>query len=243
MRVLVAENLIGGICMEGIKNFFRKIWNGYKNWLGNKVWYKNWKVWLSIFVVFIIATPGASDESEAESTEPDTEEIQNEEKEKQEREEQEEAEREEQKKQEAKEKEEQEKKEQEEKEIELSTEEKIENAANDIFEDQLKEFSSDEGSDDYSITTKTAGVTVNMDKNSANVSTLDFLEKIQDEDFDSVYIEYQADFTDDYGEKSEDRAIVYVVDKATVDKINFDNVVINKMPNIADNYWEHPAYR
>ncbi len=230
--------------METVINFFKKVWNIYRNWLGDKVWYKNWKVWLSVFVVLAIAGIGETDESEAESEEPETEEVTHEEiQEEQEKKEQEKKEREEaekqQIKQEAKEKEEQE----EEPEPELTTEEKIEEAAKEVFGDNLNEFEYQSDSNHYNITTETAGLSKNMDKNSANVNTTEFLEKIEGEDFSTIYIEYQAEFVDDYGETSKDRAIVYDISKETVEKINFENFIIDKMPDVADNYWEHPALR
>lgn len=58
--------------MEKITNAFKDIWNRYKDWLGDKTWYKNWKVWLSILVVLGIA--GMGTDSTADSTEPDVDE-------------------------------------------------------------------------------------------------------------------------------------------------------------------------
>ena len=232
--------------METVINFFKKVWNVYRNWLGDKVWYKNWKVWLSVFVVLAIAGLGDSDEPEAESTEPSTEEIaQNELK--QQEEEQKKAEEEEQKQKETEEekkkKEETEAEKEEEQEPELTTEEKIEEAANEVFGDNLNEFEYQSDSNHYNITTETAGLSKNMDKNSANVDTTEFLEEIEGEDFSTIYIEYQGEFVDDYGESSKNRAIVYDISKETVEKINFENFIIDKMPDVADNYWEHPALR
>lgn len=48
----------------------------YKNWLGDKVWYKNWKVWLSVFIVFgIIGAFIDDEEPEAQADEPEIEEV------------------------------------------------------------------------------------------------------------------------------------------------------------------------
>lgn len=62
--------------MEKITNIFKKIWNSYRNWLGDKTWYKNWKVWLSIFVIMAIAIPIEDDEeAKTEAAEPEVETV------------------------------------------------------------------------------------------------------------------------------------------------------------------------
>ena len=126
---------------------------------------------------------------------------------------------------------------------EETTEDRVESYAKEVFGDDLTDFEYQSDSNHYNITTKTAGISKKIDKNSANVNTTEFLEKIDGEDFDTIYIEYQADFVDDYGESSKGRAIVYHISKETVEKINFDNFVFDNLPKVADNYWEHPALR
>ena len=63
--------------MEKIKSALSKLWNSYKNWLGDVVWYKNWKVWFSVVVVLVIGAFGGTDEpeTEVEPKEPETEEV------------------------------------------------------------------------------------------------------------------------------------------------------------------------
>lgn len=62
--------------MEKITNVFTKVWKGYRNWLGDKVWYKNWKAWLSIALVLAIAAPSDDvKEVESEATEPEIETV------------------------------------------------------------------------------------------------------------------------------------------------------------------------
>lgn len=62
--------------MDKITKILKNIWNSYKNWLGDKVWYKNWKVWLSVLVVLGVAGMGTDAEAdEAESEEPEQEEV------------------------------------------------------------------------------------------------------------------------------------------------------------------------
>lgn len=46
---------------------------------------------------------------------------------------------------------------------------------------------------------------------------------------------------DNYGNESEDIVIKAEFSRETVDKINFDNFDFNKIPEVADEYWSHPA--
>lgn len=60
--------------MEKIKNVINRLWNSYRSWLGDKIWYKNWKVWLSIFVVMaIVGTSEDVEEPKSEAAEPKVE--------------------------------------------------------------------------------------------------------------------------------------------------------------------------
>lgn len=210
--------------MEKIKSAFSKLWNSYKNWLGDVVWYKNWKVWFSVVVVLVIGAFGGTDEpeTEAEPKEPETEEVV--EKEEPESEEIEETE------------------EEETEEVELTTEEKIKTIAEDVFGSKLLDFEYMDETNHYNIYTKTSGLSANMDRKSAYFSATDFLEGIRDEDFESVYLEYQAVFIDDFGNEEERKGIAYDVTKETVDKINFDSFLPEKLPDIVDSYWQHPAF-
>ena len=63
--------------MQKVKEVLSKLWNGYRNWLGDVVWYKNWKVWLSVVVILMLGALGDSDEPEveAEDNEPKIEEV------------------------------------------------------------------------------------------------------------------------------------------------------------------------
>ena len=127
-------------------------------------------------------------------------------------------------------------------EVELTTEEKIKTVADEVFGDELIDFEYMEAAERYFIYTNTSGLSANMDRKSAYFSATDFLEKIKDEDFDSVYLEYKAVFIDDFGNEEERKGIAYDVTKETVDKINFDSFLPEKLPDIVDSYWQHPAF-
>lgn len=211
--------------MDKIVNALKNIWNSYKNWLGDKVWYKNWKVWLSVLVVLGVAGMGTDAEAdEAESEEPEQEEVSEETQELmdeieaiEEVPEEEAAE-------------------------ELTTQDVITNAAKDVLGDKLIEVEYMDASDHYNIYAKTTGLSVNMDRKGTYFNTSDVLEKIQDKEFGSLYFEYQAEFVDKYGDSEQRKGITYDLTKETVDKINFDSFLPENLPEIADSYWQHPAF-
>ena len=39
-------------------DFIKKLWNKYRNWLGDVVWYKNWKIWLSVAIIVMLTIIG-----------------------------------------------------------------------------------------------------------------------------------------------------------------------------------------
>lgn len=207
--------------MQKIKEVLGKLWNGYRNWLGDVVWYKNWKVWFSVVVILVIGALGDSEEPdvEAEANEPKVEEVA-----------------------EKKEQEVEEVEEEEPEEVELTTEEKVNAIAEDVFGSKLINFEYMDATNHYNVYVKTSGLSANMDRKSAYFSATDFLEGIKDEDFDSVYLEYQAVFIDDFGNEEERKGITYDVSKETIDKINFDSFLPEKLPDIVDSYWQHPAF-
>lgn len=43
---------------EYLMDFIKKIWKKYKDWLGDTVWYKNWKVWLTITILIVLGFIG-----------------------------------------------------------------------------------------------------------------------------------------------------------------------------------------
>ena len=59
---------------------------------------------------------------------------------------------------------------------------------------------------------------------------------IQSFTFNVVY-----SLVDNYGNESEDIVIKARFNRETVDKINFDKFDFNKIPEVADEYWSHPA--
>ncbi|KAB2337670.1 hypothetical protein F7731_08745 [Cytobacillus depressus] len=68
------------------------------------------------------------------------------------------------------------------------------------------------------------------------------LKELQNEnEIETIFFMIIFPLVDQYG-NSEDGTIAKVeISKETLDKINFKNFVYNQIPNIADEYWEHPA--
>src|SRR5690554_6162120 len=134
--------------MQKVKEVLSKLWNGYRNWLGDVVWYKNWKVWLSVVVVLMLGAFGDSDESEAEAeaNEPETEEVvEKEEPESEVVDEEPEVE-------------------EEPEEVELTTEEKIKAISEDVFGSKLIDFEYVDATNHYNVYVKTSGLSANMDR-------------------------------------------------------------------------------
>lgn len=184
-----------------------------------KPFYKRW--WfITLVVLFIIGIFGGDDEESEVATEDDTEIV----------EETEVVEAEEVVEEEPEE------------EVELTSEENIKEAADDIYGSNLVEVEYIDATNHYNVYTNTAGLSANMDRKSAYFNATNFLEKIKDVDFDSVYIEYRTVFVDDYGNEEEREGITYDITKETIDKINFDSFLAEKLPSVADSYWQHPAF-
>lgn len=202
--------------MDAVKN----MWNKYRSWLGDKVWYKNWKVWLSVILVMGIAGAFADEDEEVEAEEPTFEEVF----EVEEPEEVEEVE------------------EPVEVEEDLSSTDIIKKAVEEELGSRLIEVEYVEETDHYNIYAKTSAISANMDRKGTYFDTTNILEEIQNEDFNSLYFEYQANFVDDFGDSEQRKGITYDLSKETVDKINFDSFLPDKLPNIADSYWQHPAF-
>lgn len=73
------------------------------------------------------------------------------------------------------------------------------------------------------------------------IDATDFLEDIQDEEYESVFFQMQGNFVDQYGNESESNAIKLEITKTEVDKINFENFDWNKLPNLSETFEVHPA--
>lgn len=131
------------------------------------------------------------------------------------------------------------------KEPELTTEERIEQLANEHF-GQVDDFryveGVEEGTEYISVNAQISdNLTTNMTRKGFIMNIRDFVESIKDESFGEVYVGGYADMVDQYGNESNYEVISFSMLKETVDKINFDNISIENFENVADNINIHPS--
>lgn len=79
-------------------------------------------------------------------------------------------------------------------------------------------------------------------RNKTLTSTTKLLKELKNvAELKSVDVNVISTLTDQYGNKSDDKVMSISVSRAVIDKINFDNFNYKNLPDIADDYWEHPA--
>ena len=128
---------------------------------------------------------------------------------------------------------------------ELTTEERIEQFANEHF-GQVDDFryveGVEEGTEYISINAQISdNLTANMTRKGFIMNIRDFVESIKDESFGEVYVGGYTDMVDQYGNESNYEVISFSMFKETVDKINFDNISLENFESVADNIKVHPA--
>ena len=128
----------------------------------------------------------------------------------------------------------------------LSPEERIQEYAKEVFKDNLIEVKNHTGNDSLGKIIVSSKFSENsLSGNTSVFSFLSnankFLEKIQNEDFESVFFDVEANFTDEYGNTSPSNAVKMEIEKSDVDKINFENFDFNKLPNISKTFEVHPG--
>ena len=215
--------------MQKIKEIFSKLWNGYRNWLGDVVWYKNWKVWLSVVVILMLGALGDSDEPEvdAEANGPEIEEVVEKEEPESEKLEDEEPE---------------------EVEAEDTYDNVFEEKANEIFGENLQDVFVDEAGEAtehyVGITSKlSGGWNEKTMRNSFYNNVVAVVSDLQNEEFDRLVFDATADMQDEYGNVKEMKVLTVNLTKETVDKINFENFQSSNLPNVADAIFVHPAFQ
>lgn len=128
----------------------------------------------------------------------------------------------------------------------LSPEERVQKYAKEVFKDNLIEVENYTGNDSLGKIIVSSKFSENsLSGNTSVFSFLSnankFLEKIQNEDFESVFFDVEADFTDAYGNTSPSNAVKMEIEKSDVDKINFENFDFNNLPNISKTFEVHPG--
>ncbi|MBM0065947.1 hypothetical protein [Alkalicoccobacillus gibsonii] len=126
---------------------------------------------------------------------------------------------------------------------ELSLEERIHLSAEDAFGEVddivYNQF------DDF-VLVKVVGpenLTNNLTKQSWYKKQLEVLEDLkEEEDIKQIDFNIVSTMVDRFGNKSDDIVMKTSFSQETREKINFDNVLFENVPNIADEYWNHPAF-
>lgn len=89
-------------------------------------------------------------------------------------------------------------------------------------------------------------LTQNMVLKGTYMDTLDIAEIIRKEALldssNGFDISYYTELTDVYGQSSDGVIVEIGVNKDTLEKIDFKNVLHKNVPTIADYYWEHPLF-
>lgn len=90
--------------------------------------------------------------------------------------------------------------------------------------------------------TASDNLTSNMIRGNMLMDSESILEKLTSEGFiGTIDIEWKFNVVDKYGEEYKSRVMEVVMEEPTIDKINFDNFSRDNIPNVADDYYEHPA--
>lgn len=87
-------------------------------------------------------------------------------------------------------------------------------------------------------------LSTDLTKKGMRKDAIKLIEKAADiSEIELFQIIWMYDFTDKFGNVSENKIMSLDFPRETIDKINFDNVDYNNAPDIADNYWEHGALK
>lgn len=124
----------------------------------------------------------------------------------------------------------------------VTIEDKVQKIGKKVFNDKLIKTEFVSATNHVNISFNTIGLSVGMDKNAANSDVKEALEKIQAlEEIESVTFIGNGELVDEYGNSESEKILTYDFDRETMDKINYDNVAIDNIPDIATDYYQHPA--
>ncbi|WP_427110862.1 hypothetical protein [Lysinibacillus xylanilyticus] len=94
--------------------------------------------------------------------------------------------------------------------------------------------------------TTSGNFTQNMMLKGTYMDMLDIAEKVREESLlngaNDVDVSFYTELTDAYGKTSDGVIVEIGMNKATLEKIDFKNVLHKNVPTIADYYWEHPLF-
>ncbi|MFK4417135.1 membrane-bound lytic murein transglycosylase [Bacillus sp. RC251] len=74
------------------------------------------------------------------------------------------------------------------------------------------------------------------------MDTISILKDLKDEKgISEITFFYKYPLVDAYGNEKKDNVMKIQLNRETLDKINYDNLLHDNLPKIANQYWEHPA--
>lgn len=74
------------------------------------------------------------------------------------------------------------------------------------------------------------------------IDTIYILKDLKDEkEISEITFFYKYPLVDAYGNEKKDNVMKLQFNRETLDKINYDNLLHDNLPKIANQYWEHPA--
>ncbi|WP_240678707.1 hypothetical protein [Bacillus cereus] len=148
-------------------------------------------------------------------------------------------------------KKEQEKKEKEEAKKEKGLEDKLNKVVNKKFgKDKVESIqindnlSTDDPNDKIVLVTTEAkeSATQNYTRKGMWIDTIYILKDLKDEkEISEITFFYKYPLVDAYGNEKKDNVMKLQFNRETLDKINYDNLLHDNLPKIANQYWEHPA--
>lgn len=148
-------------------------------------------------------------------------------------------------------KKEQEKKEKEEAKKEKGLEDKLNKVVNKKFgKDKVESIQindnlgTDDPNDKIVLVTAEAkeSATQNYTRKGMWIDTIYILKDLKDEKgISEITFFYKYPLVDAYGNEKKDNVMKLQFNRETLDKINYDNLLHDNLPKIANQYWEHPA--
>lgn len=118
----------------------------------------------------------------------------------------------------------------------------IEQAAHDVFGSNLEEFNYIEYTEHIVVESQMGdNLSGSWIISGFEMDIMRFLEKVQNESFESVYIAGYFDLIDTYGNEKNHKVYSIDLTKSEIDKINFGNFDRDNLKNIADGYQVHNA--
>ncbi|RFA36250.1 hypothetical protein CAI16_05530 [Virgibacillus dokdonensis] len=125
-----------------------------------------------------------------------------------------------------------------------STEDKIKKSAKKAYDKDQKlkvKFNKDSGI--VLLDAKLSdNLTTNLIIDGALIDATDALEQLKGiDEIKMIQFDFKGTFADTYGEETEETAISFMIDKETLDKINFDNFDFSNLEEVAKDYYVHPG--